>query len=363
MLRVQYKGPEGEVVRYACPSAQLDTQEARCINFSGATADAAVGSALLHVLEPAAIEAAVLASEQQAQARSDVIEALGRDLEAATYRVQRAERQYEAADPENRLVARELERRWNLALQERQAIERRIAEESGAETPMSPGTLEEFQTLAGNLESVWGDPNADIRTKKRILRTLIREIVVDIDRENSELVLLIHWRGGVHTELRLPRRRRGQHSFQTPKDIVTAVRSLARICNDQIIAGVLNRAKLLTGYGNFWTRTAVTSLRHRNGIECYDPQRQEEQGWINLTKAAQVLGTTRNTLRDAIVRGEIAAERPIACGPWILNRETLQSEAAQHFMERVHSTQAHATIANSKQCSLDLSTTYEKGVL
>jgi DNA invertase Pin-like site-specific DNA recombinase len=363
MLRVQYKGPEGDVVRYACPRAQLDTQEDRCIHFSGATVDAAVGAELLRVIEPAAVEAAVLANQQQAQAQSDVVEALRRDLEAATYRVQRAERQYEAADPENRLVARELERRWNLALQEKQALDRRIAEERGDEKPASAGTLEEFQALAGDLESVWSDPNTDMRTKKRILRTLIREIIVDIDDGSSELVLLIHWRGGVHTELRLPRRRRGHRSGKTSRDAVEAVRSLSRICNDQMIAAVLNRAKLLTGHGNFWTRTLVTSLRHRHDIECYDAQRQAEQGWINLSKAAQLLGTSRNTLRDAIERGEVAAERPIGCGPWILNRQSLQSEGVQRFIERVRATQTHPAKADSKQCSLDLSTTYEKGVL
>lgn len=361
MLRVYYKGDENNFVRYACSRAELDTKEARCIAFSGATVHVAVARELLRVVEPAAIEAAVLASQQETQARSEVIAALHRDLEAASYRELRAHRQYEAIDPENRLVARELERRWNVALQEKQAIELRIAEESGAVTPDTVGTVEELQTLASDLESVWIDKHTDERTKKRLLRALIREIVVDVDEKNNEVILLIHWNGGVHTPLRLPRRRRGQNNSQTPKDVIEAVRSLARIYNDQMIAGVLNRAKLLTGQGNFWSRTLVTSLRHRNGIDCHDAQRQTTQGWINLSQAAKLLGTTRNTLRDAIERGEVAAERPIACGPWILNTKSLQSEGVRQFVERVRS--AHPTRADSKQRSLDLSTTYEKGVL
>jgi hypothetical protein len=357
MLRVQYKGPEGNIVRYGCPRAEHDVREIRCLNFSGATIDAAVATQLLRVLEPAAIEAAVLASEQQAQMQSDVVEALRRDLEAATYRAQRAERQYEAADPDNRLVARELERRWNLALQEKHALERRIAEENQNETPTSVGTLEEFKALASDMESVWNNENTDVRAKKRILRALIHEIVADVDEEASEVVLLIHWKGGIHTSLRLPRRRRGQHGAQTSKDIVEAVRSLSRIANDEKIAAVLNRAKLLTGHGNFWTRTLVTALRHNHGIECYDAQRQAQQGWINLSAAAQLLGTSRNTLRDAIVRGEIAAERPIACGPWILNKQNLHSESALRFVERLRCNQTHPARADSAQRSLDLSNT------
>jgi hypothetical protein len=298
-----------------------------------------------------------LANRQQAQVQSEVVEALRRDLEAATYRAQRAERQYEAADPDNRLVARELERRWNLALQEKHALERRIAEENHDEVPASVGTLEEFQALASNMESIWNDANADVRTKKRILRALIHEIVVDVDDDACEVVLLIHWKGGVHTSLRLPRRRRGQHSAQTSRDVIESVRSLSRIINDERIAAVLNRAKLLTGQGNFWSRTLVTSLRHNHGIECYDVKRQVEQGWINLSTAAQLLGTSRNTLRDAIVRGEIVAERPVACGPWILNEQNLKSESALRFVERLRCNQTHPARADSAQRSLDLSNT------
>lgn len=357
ILRVYYKGDENQFVRYACSRAELDTKEARCIAFSGAPVDAAVARELLRVVAPAAIEAAVLANQQEAQAHSEVIAALRRDLEAASYRVLRAQRQYEAIDPENRLVARELERRWNLALEEKGALELRIAEESGGAAAGGGDTVEEFHTLASDLEAVWNDEGTDERTKKRLLRALIREIVVDVDEQNSEVVLLIHWKGGIHTPLRLPRRRRGQNSTQTPKDLIDAVRSLSRICSDQMIAGVLNRARLLTGHGNFWSRALITSLRHRNGIECYNAQRQAEQGWINLSDAARLLGTSRNTLREAIAHREIAAERPIDCGPWILNRRSLQSEAAQRFIERVRSSQKDATKAPSDQGSLDFSTT------
>jgi DNA invertase Pin-like site-specific DNA recombinase len=357
ILRVYYKGDENQFVRYACSRAELDTKEARCIAFSGAPVDAAVAREVLRVVAPAAIEAAVLASQQEAQVHSEVVAALRRDLEAASYRALRAQRQYEATDPENRLVARELERRWNVALEEKQALELRIAEESGAAAASDGGTLEEFQTLASDLEAAWNNEGTDERTKKRLLRALIREIVVDVDEQNSEIVLLIHWKGGVHTPLRLPRRRRGQNSTQTSKDLIDAVRSLSRICSDQTIAGVLNRARLLTGHGNFWSRALITSLRHRNGIECHDAQRQAEQGWINLSEAAQLLGTTRNTLRDAIEHGEIAAERPIACGPWILNRRSLQGEGAQRLIERLRSSQKHTTRVPSEQCSIDFSTT------
>jgi DNA invertase Pin-like site-specific DNA recombinase len=168
MLRVYYKGPNGDVVRYACPRAHLDNKEARCVAFSGGLVDAAVATQLLRVVQPSAIEAAVMATQQQSQARSEVIAALRRDLEAARYRAQRAERQYEATDPQNRLVAHELERRWNVALQEVQALESRIAIEAECEEATDIRSAEEFQNLAADLEALWNNPQADERTKKRL---------------------------------------------------------------------------------------------------------------------------------------------------------------------------------------------------
>lgn len=357
MLRVFYKGSDGEVVRYACPRAHLDNKEARCVAFSGATVDAAVARQLLCVVQPAAIEAAIMATQRQARAHSEVLDALRRDLEAACYRAQRAERQYEASDPENRLVAQELERRWNAALEKVRAIELRIATESEGAQATSVGTIDDFTNLADDLENLWNDPQANERTKKRLLRALIREIVVDIDEQTSEVVLLIHWKGGVHTPLRLPRRRRGQSSGHTPKDLVEAVRVLARIYSDEMIAGVLNRAKLPTARGNYWTRALVTSLRCHHEIKCHDAQQQAADGWMNLSEAARIVGVSNRTLRLAIERGYIAAQRPIACGPWVLNKRALDSEAVKSLLDRVRFGRSAPTVPSSEQTVLDLSIT------
>jgi DNA invertase Pin-like site-specific DNA recombinase len=357
MLRVFYKGADGVAVRYACPKAYLDNKEARCIAFGGTDVDPAVARQLLCVVQPAAIEAAIMATQRQAQARSEVLEALRRDLEAARYRVQRAERQYEASDPENRLVAQELERRWNSALEEARVIESKLVAESECAQATSAGTVEEFKDLAGDLEALWNDPRADERTKKRLLRALIREIVVDIDEQTSEVVLLIHWKGGVHTPLRLPRRRRGESRGHTPKDIVEAVRVLSRIYSDEMITGVLNRAKLPTARGNYWTRALVASLRANHGIKCHDAQCQAAEGWLNLSKAARLVGVSNRTLRIAIESGYIAAERPIACGPWILNKQALDSEVATRLLNRVRIGKSATTVPSSAQAVLDLSIT------
>ena len=133
--------------------------------------------------------------------------------------------------------------------------------------------------------------------------TLMRRglrLIVDVDAAATELLLVIHWKGGVHTELRLPRRRRGQSGSHTSPEIVDAVRPLARICSDDLLAIALNRSGLLTGHGNRWTRERVTALRSHYAIPCYDRHRRESEGWMNLTEAASVLGISPRTLRLAV---------------------------------------------------------------
>jgi DNA invertase Pin-like site-specific DNA recombinase len=355
-LVIKYTGSAHNVLRYACCRGWLDNGEARCIAFGGIATDEAISREVLRVVQPASVEAAVLACEQEARQQDDILEALRRDLEAARYAAQRAQRQYDAADPENRLVTDELERRWNLALQRAKEIEARIENHLKGTGRIPVPTREEFDDLATKLESVWNDPGADVRLKKRIVRTLIREVVADVDAVAGEIILIIHWKGGVHTELRVPRRRRGQNSAHTPKAVVEAVVALARICPDDLIAGVLNRNGLKTGHGNRWTKERVTSLRSHHQISCYNPDKRASDGWMNLTEAAAFLGLSARTVRIAVERGEIQAEHPLPEGPWIFSRRTLESEAAIAVVQRVRSG-GRPSLPMDRQSNLDFSST------
>lgn len=356
-LVVLYTGNHHDVLRYVCHRGWLDSGQPRCIAFGGMSVDEIIAQEVLRVVQPAAVEAAALASEEEARMQDDVLDAWRRDLEAARYGAQRAQKQYDAADPENRLVADELERRWNQALQRVQEIEQRIEQHVQGQGKTTTPSREEFEDLAAKLEAVWNCPDADIRLKKRIVRTLIHEVVVDVDPSAGEVILVIHWKGGVHTELRLPRRRRGQNSAQTSKAIIDTVRVLTRTCSDEVIAGVLNRNGLLTGRGNRWTQERVTSLRSHHAISCYDADQCEAEGWMNLTEAAHTLGVSPRTLRLAVERGEIEAEHPLDDGPWIFNRRAIETEAAAQLLARVRGSNRNPTIPTSQQSTLGFSST------
>ena len=356
-LMVRYTGKQHDVLRYACYRAWLDNGEPPCIGFGGLLVDEAVGREIMRVVQPAAIEAAVLASEEHSQADDQVLQAWEQEREAARYAAHRAQKQYDLTDPENRLVADELERRWNEALRRLQDVEQRIDQHNRQRATFVRPTREDFENLAGELESVWNSPETDVRVKKRIVRALIHEVIADVDPEQGALILTIHWKGGVHTELQLRRRRRGQNSAQNPKDVVEAVRILARVCSDEVIAGVLTRNGLRTGRGNRWTKERVTALRSYNEIPRYTAERQMAEGWMNLTQAADLLKVNSTTLRIAFEHREILAEHPFPSGPWIVNRSTLQSESANRFTARLHGREHTPATSIKDQAILDLSST------
>jgi len=342
-LTVNYTGGGHRFLRYSCTRGYLDSGEPKCISFGGIPVDARVGEEVLRVVQPTAFEASVQASQDIASQQDAVLDALNRDLQAARYAAQRAQKQYDAADPENRLVADELESRWNNALERLQAIERRI-EQHRSRNPQPPAaTIDEFSELADDLEAVWNDPNSDARLKKRIVRTLIREVVVDIDNSAGEVVLVIHWQGGVHTELRVARRKRGS-ATRTAPDIIAAIRVLARVSTDRMIAGFLNRNGLKTGRGNRFTQMRVTSMRTYHKIPNYSVETKEAEGWMNLTEAAALLGLSSRTVRLAVEREELPGEHPLQDGPWVFRRSDLESEAAKQLAQRVHRQSQHPAV-------------------
>ena len=355
-LTVRYTGMKHNIPRYSCHRGRLDNGDPRCIAFGGLRVDDAIEAAVLKVVEPGAIEAAVVAEAEVSQQRDQVREALERDLEAARYAADRAFRQYDAADPANRLVAGELETRWNKALTRVTAVEAKVADHDAIRPSRLEASPLSFTTLVDDLRAVWAAPTTDARLKKRIVRTLISEVIADIDVETAEIILVIHWMGGVHTELRLLLRRKGQRNSTAP-DIVAAVRQLVLIANDDFIAGTLNRNGLVTGNGNRWTRERVTSLRSNYKIPVYRPTQDGNEPYLNLSKAAKLLGIASKTLRIAAESGEIEALHPFSDGPWIFSRNSLTGALAQSIVMRARTNANYPTGPHPDQHNLFSSTT------
>ena len=358
-LTVRYSGRKHNIPRYACHRGWMDNGEPRCIAFGGLRVDDTIEAALLQVVGPGAIDAAVRAETEAVARRDEVREALTRDLEAARYAVDRACRQYDATDPANRLVAAELETRWEAALDRQREVEAKLSAHEGASAERPDPTPIPFATLARDLEAVWNAPTTDARLKKRIVRTLIHEVVADIDADaangTGEVVLVVHWMGGVHTELRLPRKRRGQRN-STPLETVEAIRQLVLIANDDVIAGVLNRNGLRTGNGNRWTRERVCALRGYRKIPAFRPAADGVEPWLNLTHASALLKLTPRTLRLAAEAGEIDSAHPLPDGPWLFKRKDLEGPAGNALTAKAKNRRKHPAIPDPNQQTLFIST-------
>jgi hypothetical protein len=291
-----------------------------------------------------------------------VCEALSLALQEARFAADRTHRQYDGVDPENRLVADELENRWNAALKRVRELEARLERERARNRgeSLSPESL---QGLTEDLERVWHDPETDVRLKKRILRTIIEEVIVDVDREVGEISLVIHWKGGVHTEATVQCRRRGQNRLHTPPKLVEAVTILSRTCRDDVIAGALNRNGLRTGHGNRWTRERVTSLRSKRRIPAHSAKRQGDEGWMTLTQAAAHLDLAPSSLRHAVERGDVKAAHPLADGPWVLCRAQFEDPDVRAALGRIRRRRRGGGAQGPDDISLFESTTYPDGAV
>ena len=322
-VHVAYSGTKGQCVRYSCRGARLNHGTPNwCIAFGGMRVDAAVATEVLRLLSPLGLEAAVKAVAIREREHADTRHHVELALTQARYEADLARRQYDAVDPANRLVAAELERRWNDRLADVQRQEERVASTAATHPEvLSSAERERLLALGADLETVWTHPNATARTRKRIVRAVIDEIVVNLAAEHIEL--LLHWRGGDHTRLAVPRNRTGQHRWSTDATVGDMIRGLARQLPDPAIAQTLNRLGKRTGRGNTWTEARVRTFRSQRGVPAYRPGEMAERGELTLKEAAERLEASTMTVLRLIGDGTLVARQVCKGTPWAIPEEQI----------------------------------------
>ena len=255
-LTVSYTGnPQSRPV-YRCDKPNLTMGLPRCMTFGGPRIDTAIGRELLRAVEPMAIEAAFEAERMHREQQEDQHRIRDLELQQAQYEARLAERRYAACDPDNRLIAAQLEKNWEQALRRVKDLEARQLGEPPSAIQVAPDA---FADLASNLSMAWKAPGVTMRARQQLLRTLITDIVVDVDDEARDVILTIHWRGGQHSELRVRKPRAGEHGCATAEDALAVMRSMAGRWSDEHIAATLNRMGLPTGQGKTWTAVSRRS--------------------------------------------------------------------------------------------------------
>jgi excisionase family DNA binding protein len=269
-----------------------------------------------------AIEAALQAEQRHMENQGERQRIAELELQQARYEASLAERRYAACDPDNRLIAAQLEKSWEAALRRVAACEARL---EAMRIPDPTAVMPDFTGLADDLQAAWNTPSVTMRARQRLLRALVTDIIADVDEAAREVVLTIHWRGGQHSQLRVRKPKTGEHGCRTSEQALAVMRSMATRWSDEDIAASLNRMGMPTGQGKTWTAHRVSSVRRVNGINAY--RSAEKTGeWLTMTEAAIRLSVTNHKIRRLIKDRVLAAEQVVPGAPYQIRARDLDDE-------------------------------------
>jgi DNA invertase Pin-like site-specific DNA recombinase len=317
-LAVYYDGPTKATPGYYCATGSLvNGRGVFHMRIGGIAVQTAVVEAFLAALAPAALQACLAAAQQLEDGHDAALAQWRREVERARYTAAKAERRYRAVDPDNRLVARGLETEWEHALAELASAETELARREAARPKtLSPQERAAILALGDNLDQIWDAPTTTDRDRKQLLRTLLDEVNITLDREAGQAQLAIRWKGGAISELTVTTRR-AQRRLRTDEDTIDLLRRLAVHYPDTLIAGILNRQGRRTARGLSFTASRVQSLRHHHNVPCHQPDDQPQEGpMLTVADAAAELGVAPSTLHRWLGDGFIAGEQLTPGAPW-----------------------------------------------
>ena len=333
--RIQVRD-NGRAVGYRCDGRAAGGQGGLCQSFGAVRVDKAVGAALLEAVRPLAVEAAQRAWEERAEDGAAEQRLARSALEEARYRAARARAQFDAVDPANANVVNNLAAQWERCLVEVRDCEERLARREAARQRAPIGAAEQaaYLALGEDLERVWHDERATPQLRKTLLRAALVEITATV--RDERIALLLHWQGGDHTELEVPRMSNGRNRWATDAKTVELVRELARQLPDASIAALLNRLGKRTGKGNSWTTARVRAFRTGNGrgIKVYRAGERRERGELLLSEVAKRLEVDPSVVRRWIQAGILPARQACKGAPWILTEDDLELPAVRAALER-----------------------------
>jgi hypothetical protein len=333
-LYVQYWGARGTRPRYLC-RGEYDTGGKHCLGFGGSV-DRRFSEELLSVISPLGLRASLQALDQCSQVDEERRAALSLQLKQTEYEAARAFEQYNEVDPRNRLVAVELESRWNKKLEEVGKLKALLAELGTDVQTATPEERKAIEALGEHFAQVWYSDRCPMELKKKILRTVIEEVIVDVDDDTQMLSFVIHWRGGSHTRFAMPRPRGGVGQKTTDDDL-EIIRKMAVKYGDAEIANVLNRLGRRTGKGKRWNQDRVSSARQKHSIRGQSSP-LVDPAVLNMNEAARHCGVSDTTIRRMVEAGVLPMKQVVPWAPWEILRSDLDSELVRRIVDRLRAT-------------------------
>ena len=335
-LHIRYWGKSGTAARYVC-SGDFASGGQYCLGFGGASVDKRFSEEILKALAPHGLKASLAAIEQLSHQGSDQRAALQRQIQQVEYEAQRAFDQYNRVDPANRLVAEVLEQRWNDTLETLQRLKGELDAQRDTSASLSAAETDAILAFGHDFAAAWDDPACPMVLKKKIARTLIKEIVVDLNEAAQTLQMIIHWNGGCHTALTMPKPQSGAVAHKTALEDLELITQMARRYRDDEIARVLSKLGRRTGKGKRWSQTRVAYVRKKYAIAPPDETTRDD-GILNLAQATQHSGVSDTTLLKLIQENILAAEQIAPYAPLEIQRADLDSEPVLGILKRLKAT-------------------------
>ena len=334
-LHVRYWGGRGTNARYLC-KGDYDDGGQYCIGFGGASVDRRLGQELLKVISHLGVEASLRALEELSAGNVAQRVALSSKLEQLTYEARKAFEQYDAVDARNRLVADELERRWNQKLEEIETVKQQLSSLNANRYSLSSEEEALIRFMGENFAELWQSDRCPPTLMKMIFRTIMEEIIVRTDTQKKTLQFTIHWKGGAHTQLEMDRPRSATETA-TSIEALDIIRRMAVRSGDDQIASVLNRLGYSTGKAKRWNQIRVATARRNHSIPGQkravpDPER------ISLSEAARLCGVSHHTIARLVEAGLLKREQAAPRAPWEIRRADLDTEPVRGIVERLRRT-------------------------
>jgi excisionase family DNA binding protein len=299
---------------YECSSRADRLTTPTCRSVAASTVDNAVAERLLATLNPSEVALALAAADQVTDRHRRVSRAAELAVERARYDADRAERAFHAVEPENRLVARSLEARWETKLVTLAEAQQALTTACDALPPL-PGRAE-LEQLAADLPRLWHAPTTNNKDRKRLLRTLIADITLLPEPDHDKVAIGIRWHTGATDELRVTRAIHPGTAKRSPSPAVEMVTHLGPTTPTDELADILNAAGLTTGHGRPFDVKAVQWIRHAYHVPA--PAAYAD-GEISVAQAAERLGCSTGVVYYWIETGRLDAHRGSGnrlCIPW-----------------------------------------------
>jgi Recombinase/Recombinase zinc beta ribbon domain len=317
-LKTHYRGRNATPGYHCAGKIIVEGRGCYCLNVGGVQIDEAFARTFLAAIEPAKLAATLAAAERLEADTEAMLKQWRQAVERAAYEARRAERRYRAVDPDNRLVARGLEHEWEQRLADLAAANQELARRL-EQRPRVLGQEERDRLLAlgADLAAVWDAPTTTPRDQKELLRALIEEVILSVDRDEPAAHLTVRWKGGALTDVDVPLPRSRPATIRTDEETLDLVRRLAALYPDTVIAGILNRQGRTTARGHRFEANRVANLRTHWRIPCFQRKPETAEGDVmTIAAAAVVLNVAPSTLHRWLNDGLIAGEQITPGAPW-----------------------------------------------